>query len=143
MRPSLSHCATALCNAEAAAAFDFLSDVSRLGSWALGCWEAKAVGDGVVCGVSLFDGSQTYVRADADPGRLSVDFAVGDDPARLVHRISARVLPGPPLGYGEGSSLVSLVAWRSAAMPDERWQRVLASHDAEILLLQARLEGAA
>jgi hypothetical protein len=143
MGHSLSHCVTAVCNTDSVVAFDFLRDVSRLGSWALGCWEAKIVADGVACGVSLFDGSRTYVRADADRSRLTVDFAVGDDPSRLVHRISGRVLPGAPLGYDAGSSLVSLLAWRSAAMSDKRWQRVLVSHDAEILLLQARLEAAA
>jgi hypothetical protein len=139
---TLSHCATAVCDAEPAASFAFVADTARLGSWALGCWDAKPVGDGVVAGVSLFDGSQTYVRADADPVRLAVDFAVGDDQQQLVHRISARIIPGATLGYAERSSVVTLIAWRAADMPDDRWQRVVASHEAEILLLQARLQEA-
>lgn len=137
---SLSHCATAVCDVEPTAAFAFLADPSRLGSWALGCWDAKPVVEGVVGGISLFDGSMTYVRANGDPDRLAVDFAVGSDRNELVHRISARVVPAADLGYGERSSIVTLLAWRPADMPAERWHRLVASHEAEILLLQARLE---
>jgi hypothetical protein len=137
---AFSHCATAVCDAEPAASFAFLADASRLGSWALGCWGAEPTADGAVVGVSLFDGSKTYVRTDADPERLAVDFAVGSDPRQLVHRISARVVPGAALGYAQGSSIVTLIAWRSAEMADDRWARLVASHEAEILLLQARLQ---
>lgn len=139
---SLSHCATAACDAEAGAAFAFLADPARLGSWALGCWDAELVGERVVRGTSLFDASPAYARADPDPERLSVDFAVGSDPEALVHRISARVLPGAQLGFEAGRSLVTLIAWRPADMSDDRWARLVASHEAEILLLRARIEQA-
>jgi hypothetical protein len=140
---SLSHCATTACDAAADVAFAFLADPSRLGSWALGCWDAQPAGEGTVRGTSLFDASTAYVRADPDPARLSVDFAVGPDPGELVHRISARVIPGHVLGYGEDRSLVTLLAWRPAEMADDRWSRLVASHEAEILLLRARIEEAA
>jgi hypothetical protein len=140
---SLSHCATAVCEATAEAAFAFLADPSRLGSWALGCWEAEPAGERTVRGASLFDASTAYARADPDPPRLLVDFAVGAEPDELVHRISARVIPGPVLGYDESRSLVTLLAWRPAGMTDERWSRLVVSHEAEILLLRARIEEAA
>ena len=137
----LSDCVTTACDATAEAAFSFLADPSRLGSWALGCWNAEPVGDGVVRGASLFDDAAAYVRVDPDAERLAVDFALGGDTDSLVHRISARVVPGDGLGY-EGC-LVTLVAWRPASMTDERWERLVASHAAEILLLKARIEAAA
>jgi hypothetical protein len=140
---SLSHCATAVCDATAEVAFAFLADPSRLGSWALGCWDAQPAGERMVRGASLFDASTAYVRADPDSARLLVDFAVGDDPDELVHRISARVIPGPVLGFEESRSLVTLLAWRHAAMSDDRWSLLVASHEAEILLLRARIEDAA
>lgn len=137
---SLSHCATAVCGAEAAVAFAVLADPARIGSWALGCWDAELVGERLVHGTSLFDASATYVRVDPDPGRLAVDFAVGSAPDALVHRISARVLPGAPLGFEPGRSLVTLLAWRPAEMSDDRWARLVTSHETEILLLCARME---
>jgi hypothetical protein len=140
---SLSHCATTACDAAADVAFAFLADPARIGSWALGCWDAQPAGEGMVRGRSLFDASTAYVRADPDSDRLSIDFAVGAEPDALVQRISARVIPGPALGYGEDRSLVTLLAWRPAQMSDDRWSRLVASHEAEILLLRARIEEAA
>jgi hypothetical protein len=140
---SLSHCSTTACDASADVAFAFLADTSRLGSWALGCWDTEPADEGMVRGTSLFDASPSYVRADPDSARLSIDFAVGGAPDELVHRISARVIPGPALGYGEDRSLLTLLAWRPAQMPDERWSRLVASHEAEILLLRARIEESA
>ena len=137
---SLSHCTTAVCDATAEKAFAFLADPARLGSWALGCWDARPVGERTVQGRSLFDSLPAYVRAEADPARLGVDFAVGSDADELVPRISARVIPGPVLGYEGDRSLVTLVAWREAGMSDDRWSRLVASHEAEILLLRARIE---
>lgn len=140
---SLSHCTTAVCDATAEEAFAFLADPARIGSWALGCWDALPVGERTVLGRSLFDASPAYVRADPDSARLGVDFAVGSDPDELVQRISARVIPGPALGYEGARSLVTLLAWREAGMSDERWSRLVASHEAEILLLRARIEESA
>lgn len=139
---TLSHCATAKCRAPADAAYAFLADAELLGTWALGCWDARPLGGGVVSGTSLFDGSTTYARVDGDPQRLAADFAVGPEPDELVHRISARVLAGAPLGF-EAECLVTLLAWRPAAMDDERWARLTASHETEILLLRGRIEGRA
>ncbi len=142
---SLSHCATVACDTSAEDAFAVLTDDSALGTWALGCWQAAPVAGepGLLGGTSLFDGSTTYVRADADASRLAVDYAVGAAPQELVHRISARVLPGGSLGHGDGRCLVTLLAWRPADMADERWERLGASHDVEVLLLRARIEAAA
>jgi hypothetical protein len=140
---SLSHCATTACDAPADAAFVFLADPARLGSWALGCWDAQVVGERVARGTSLFDESTSYVRVEPDREQLVVDFAVGGDAGSLVRRISARVLRGESLGYGTERCLVTLVAWRPAEMTDERWERLVASHAAEILLLKARIEAGA
>ena len=77
------------------------------------------------------------------PEHRIVDFEVGTDPGRLVRRISARVLPADDLGGEPGSSLVVLTALREASMDDARWQRLVAAHEAEILLLRHRIERSA
>lgn len=136
----LAHCVSSLCSATADDAFAYLSDPSRLGEWALGCWGAVAHSAGVVRGTSLFDGGETFARADVDPTRRIVDFEVGDDPARLVRRISARVVPGDELGEPPTASLVLLTAWRTRSMEDGRWHRLVVSHEAEVLLLRHRIE---
>ena len=141
---SLSHCATTACDAAADVAFAFLADSSRIGSWALGCWDAQPAGEGIGSGkVAL----RRLDRVRAGGPRLRpAEHRFRRwcaDPDALVQRISARVIPGPALGYGEDRSLVTLLAWRPAEMSDDRWSRLVASHEAEILLLRARIEEAA
>jgi hypothetical protein len=140
---SLAHCVSALCDAPAADAFAYLADAQRVGEWALGCWGARADGDGVVRGTSLFDGAETFVRTRPVAEARTVDFEVGGDPAQLVRRISARVVAGEELGVDVNRSLVILVAWRTGSMDDDRWHRLVAAHDAEVLLLRERIERSA
>jgi hypothetical protein len=139
----LTHCVSSLCAAPAEVAFSYLADVSHLGEWALGCWGGEPAADGIVAGTSLFDGTRSYARTMPDAERMVVDFEVGPEPGSLVGRISCRVVPGEALGGDAGSSLVILLAWRTASMDDERWRRLTVAHDAEILLLRGRIEAEA
>jgi len=137
---ALSHCVTAHVAAEADAAFRFLADPLALGGWSLGCMRTRPDGtDGLHTGESLFDGAQGWFRIDADPDRLTVDYAVGRAEA-LRTRISARVLRPEALELPRGSCYVTLVAWRPAAMPADRWRRLCAAHETEILLIKAQIE---
>ena len=136
----LAHVTSSLCDATAEHAFSYLSDASRLGEWALGCWEAVEEAGGLVRGVSLFDGAQTFARADPDAGRMTVDWDVGDDSDNLVRRIAARVVPGSQIGKPGSKCLVLLTAWRIASMDDRRWHQLVVAHEAEMLLLRHRIE---
>jgi len=138
----LVHSVSTLCSAPADHAFSYLVDPNRLGEWSLGCWETRAE-NGTVRGTSLFDGAETVVRMIPVPEHRIVDFEVGDDPGRLVRRISARVVPGEDVGGDRGSSLVVLSAWRTQSMDDERWRRLVVAHEAEILLLRHGIERSA
>ncbi|MCZ7589977.1 MAG: hypothetical protein M5U27_14200 [Gaiella sp.] len=134
------HSVSAFCAATAADAFAFVADASRLGEWALGCWNTVESSAGVVEGTSLFDGGLTYARADPDRSRMIVDFDVGDEPTALVRRITVRVVRGDDIGRPAETSLLVLTGWRTASMDDERWRRLAVAHEAEILLLRHRIE---
>lgn len=138
----LSHCATAVCEVAAEQAFAFLADAPMLGSWALGCWDAVLVDQDTVCGTSLFDARRSVVKVSGRVEQLTVDYHVAGDEGVMAPRISARVVPGPAVGRRGDECLVTLLAWRTAGMSDERWARLVASHEAEILLLKARVESA-
>jgi hypothetical protein len=132
--PPASHSASAACRVPAAQALAFLADGLQLGTWALGCWETESVGDGVVRGHSLFDGSASWVRPVADADRMTVVYHVGGAHYALHPRISA-VVEDDPAGCR-----ISLHAWRTAGMDDARWLRLVRCHELEVLLIQARLE---
>jgi hypothetical protein len=128
--------------APARVAFDYLADPGKVGDWALGAYSARPLGGDVYSGTSLYDGSTTVFRVDADARRLLIDYLVGGDANNLVMRISTRVVPGEIVGRGAGSCLVSLSAWRPADFDDRRWSRLKAFHDAEIHILRDRIEAA-
>jgi hypothetical protein len=94
---------------------------------------------GVFTGHSLFDGAQGWFAIDAHPELLLIDYRVGPKDA-LRRRISARIVPGAVLGLAENHCLVTLLAWRTSDMGDERWQRLCATHEAEIWLIKAQIE---
>ena len=120
-------------------AYSFLADGLAVGRWALGSFQARRVGPNLFLGRSLFDGAEVLYRPVGDRARLIVDYHVGTDPKALVPRVMARVLPGEATGRAPRSCVVTLVAWRDAAMTDARWDRLVACHEVEIRLLQAQL----
>jgi hypothetical protein len=136
----LCHTVSVEVNRPAEKAFDYLSDPQKLGCWALGCFNTQSAGkEGLYKGISLFDGSETWVRIEADVKRLIIDYHVGS-PNHQLPRISTRIMPGPNYGGDSSQCIVSMIAWRTKDMSDSRWQRLCASHDAEILIIQSQLE---
>jgi hypothetical protein len=136
---ALSHCVAAECAVPARRAYDFLVDGLEVGRWALGSFDAEKVGRNLFRGRSLFDGADVLYRPVGDAARLIIDYHVGTNPGALVPRVMARVVPGEATGRGKGSCLVTLIAWRDAAMSDARWERLVACHEVEIRLVQALL----
>jgi len=43
------------------------------------------------------------------------------------------------LGYGAGECLATLLAWRPAGMTDDRWRRLIVTHETEMLLVRDQL----
>jgi hypothetical protein len=140
MSPGQSHIASIEVKRGAAQVFAFMADPAKLDRWSFGTWETEIAADGLVTGTSIFDGAKTFVRIDADTERLSIDYRLGGDPARLVPRIAVRVVPGPHLGLDPGHCVLTFIAWRAAAMDDDRWRRLTASHDFEAVLIKNLIE---
>jgi hypothetical protein len=134
-----SHSATALVEVPAEAAFAFLADPAALGRWSLGCMDLASEGGGVWSGTSLFDGARGYLSIEALREKLLIDYHVGTAGERRP-RISARVIPPEVCGLAAGRCYVTLTAWRAAGMDDDRWRRLVATHEAEIWLIKAQLE---
>ena len=141
-------CQNALCHSvsvevavSAQVAFEYLADPHMVGRWALGCFNTLPTDvPGLYQGTSLFDGTKAWFRIDSDPTRLIIDYMVGDADHQLP-RISTRIVPGSNYGQDADHCIVTMDAWRPVDMTDNRWQRLCAAHDAEILLLQGQLTG--
>ena len=116
-----------------------LTSAEGMSRWTLGMWNCREVEPGLFTGESLFDGTTGWARivrlADVD----AVDYHVGASPDRLLPRIHARVIDGTLLGHPPGICVVSLLAWQPEGMSEERWRRLVVSHETEIELIQAQL----
>ena len=120
--------------------FGYLSDPAKLGRWALGCFDTHPAGEkGLYKGTSLFDGSQIWVRIEADVKRLIIDYCVGDSDHQMP-RIFIRIMPGAIYGSDSTCCIACMTALRTRDMSDSRWHRLCASHDAEILLIRSQIE---
>ena len=136
----LCYTVTAEVAVPAESAFQYLADPLKLGLWALGCFDTESTAtDDLFKGTSLFDGSEAWFRIETDLKRFLIDYLVGDSKNQLP-RISTRVVPGPNYGGDAKHCMVSMTAWRTSDMSDQRWHRLCATHDAEILMIQAQIE---
>jgi hypothetical protein len=117
-----------------------MGDASNLHRWSFGTWKTEMRGDGLVHGTSLFDGAAILVRIDKDDQRFSIDYHLGSDPQKLVPRIQLRMVPGSHVGLADEQSVLTLIAWRSNAMDDDRWRRLTAAHEMEAVLVKSLIE---
>lgn len=140
MRAGQSHITSAVVNAPADGVFARMADVKNLHRWSFGTWKTEIGADGLVRGTSLFDGSNIHVRIDADEKRHIIDYHLGIDPQKLVPRIQLRVVPGTHVGLGDEQSVLTFIAWRSETMDDDRWRRLTAAHEMEVVLIKAMIE---
>lgn len=143
-----SHIVARLCRSTPSAAIALLSTASGIATWNLGLWNTRDIastpsgGESIVGGESLFDGKTGYAAVTVQLAQGIVEYRVGTDPQSLAApRIHARVRAGESLGYDAGVCLVALIAWRPADMSDDRWSRLCTTHETEIELIRARLEG--
>ncbi|MEY4711978.1 MAG: hypothetical protein RIS88_1428 [Pseudomonadota bacterium] len=136
---SMVHATARLCQADVLTALAHLSTQSGMSRWVLGLWNCREVEPGLFQGESLFDGAGGWVRVVVDAARGQVDYWVGATPQALAPRIRAHVAGGETLGHPAGTCLVTLLAWRTGDMADERWQRLMTTHETEIELIRAQL----
>jgi uncharacterized protein YndB with AHSA1/START domain len=139
-RAGESHIASIVIQCHSAAVFAFMTDPEKLERWSFGTWHTEISPTGLVVGTAIFDGSKTLLKIEADVHRLSIDYHLGTEPHDLVPRIYARIMPGPMVGLDDDSSVLTLVAWRTAAMDNERWRKLRASHEFEVVLIKNLLE---
>lgn len=135
-----SHTASIEVAVDPQAAFEFMASGMNQRRWALGSWERVDEGDGLTSGTSLWDASKLYVRLEAHPELLLVDYRVGKDPGDLRRVTQARVVPGAELGRDPGCCVITLTTWRGAMHSDFSWERTYHAYKTEMHLIKGRLE---
>lgn len=139
MNQPLSDMATVAIDRPFAACFAFLADPHKLGAWAKGIEQPRVVEPDSVVG-RYYGGEECWARIEADAQRGSIRYHLGADPSTLVPRIMIQVVAGGLLGRSRETCLVSMMAWRTAAMDDRAWKRLVSGHAAEITLIKQLIE---
>jgi len=139
LSPSLVHSTARWCGATVPTALAHLSSAAGMQRWNLGLWNCREVEPGLFTGESLFDGTAGWVRVVTEAQRGVIDYLIGADPHSLTPRIRASVIAGEVLGYAAASCVITLEAWRTATMPQDRWRRLMQTHETEIDLICAQL----
>ncbi len=135
-----AHTASAEVAVPARTAFAFMADGMKQTHWALGSMNRRALDDGIFVGTSRFTFQELYVRLDAQPDLLLVDYYGGPEPDALRWIVSARIIPGDQLGIDENHSLITLTTWRHASATDAEWDLRHHVWRTEIALIKARIE---
>jgi hypothetical protein len=143
MIDSWCHSASIDVNCTPTAALEYLADGVKQGEWALGSINRESIGSDLYTGVSMFGNGRQYIRIRKDAENLMVHYSVGTAVDALRPLAVVRIVPGPVLNRPESSCVVTLLAWRPAGTPEDAWQRLAVSHETEMFIIQARLEGKA
>lgn len=134
------HCAALEVAVEAEIAYAFMADGMAQNRWALGSRDRERIADDVFVGTSSFEGTRAFVRLEADPDRMLIDYHCGSDPDDLRRVVEARVTPGAMVGRSDGTCIVTITTWRDPATSQERWDLTRHVWQTEIHLIRAALE---
>ena len=124
----------------AEAVFEFMSDSNKMDLWSFGTWRISVDSDGLVHGRSIFDGSTACVRIESNAQIRLIDYWVGTNSENLAPRIFVRITPGNVTGSSTLNCILSMVSFRTEAMSDDRWHRLVTAHAFEVQLIKSLLE---
>ncbi len=124
----------------AEAVFKFMSDPNKMDLWSFGTWRISVDDDGLVHGRSIFDGSTACVRIESNAQNRLIDYWVGANAENLAPRIFVRITPGEVTGPSTLNCILSMVSFRTEAMSDDRWHRLVTAHALEVQLIKSVLE---
>ena len=120
--------------------FKFMSDPNKMDLWSFGTWRINVDSDGLVHGCSIFDGSTACVRIESNAQNRLIDYWVGTDSENLAPRIFVRITPSEVIGSSTLNCILLMVSFRTAAMSDDRWHRLVTAHAFEVQLIKSLLE---
>ena len=121
-------------------AFHCLSDLNQIPEWNFNLAEVRMVESHLAEGILKLNGESILIRVSLEEEMKIIHFHLGNSKDSLVPRIMIRVLPHPLSGKTGSGSLISMIAWRTEEMDDERWRALKAAHEYEILQIKAMLE---
>ena len=140
MDDGLAHITSVQSSCKPEKAFHCLSDLNQIPEWNFNLAEVRMVESHLAEGILKLNGESILIRVSLEEEMKIIHFHLGNSKDSLVPRIMIRILPHPFSGKPGSGSLISMIAWRTEEMDDERWRALKAAHEYEILQIKAMLE---
>ena len=116
--------------------FDFMQDKSKINSWSLGIKWDTASNHEIIEGISNYDNSISYLKITTKEDIKQITYWIGKDTDNLTPRIYVYIIKTDK-GY---NNKLSMVAYRTQDMNNERWEELKESHKKEVKIIKKLIE---
>ena len=117
--------------------FNFMQDMNKINEWSLGVkWNNN--NHEIIEGISNYDNSISYLKITTKEDIKQITYWIGKDRNNLTPRIYVYIIKTDFTIY---NNKLSMVAYRTQDMDNERWLGLKESHKKEVKIIKKLIEG--
>ena len=117
--------------------YKFMSDKKKINLWSFGIeWDLNKIEDNIIQGKSNYDESISYLRITKNDTKKNIYYWIGKDKLNLIPRIYVRITPTDNIN----SNQLSMIAFKTDDMTEERWNKLKELHSLEIKEIKRLIE---
>ena len=117
--------------------FNFMQDMNKINEWSLGVkWNNN--NHEIIEGISNYDNSTLYLKITTKEDMKQITYWIGKDKNNLSPRIYVYIIKTDFTIY---NNKLSMVAYRTQDMDNERWENLKESHKKEVKIIKKLIEG--
>ena len=116
--------------------FDFMQDMNKINEWSLGVkWNNN--NHEIIEGISNYDNSILYLKITTKKDMKQITYWIGSNVNNLNPRIYVYLIETDKIYNNK----LSMVAYRTQDMDNERWENLKESHKKEVKIIKKLIEG--
>ena len=116
--------------------YDFMQDMSKINLWSLGIeWDTTSNHE-IIEGISNYDNSISYLKITTKEDIKQITYWIGKDKNNLTPRIYVYIIKTDK----DYNNKLSMVAYRTQDMDNERWEGLKESHKKEVKIIKKLIE---
>ena len=116
--------------------FNFMQDMNKINEWSLGVkWNNN--NHEIIEGISNYDNSTLYLKITTKKDMKQITYWIGSNVNNLNPRIYVYIIKTDKIYNNK----LSMVAYRTQDMDNERWLGLKESHKKEVKIIKKLIEG--
>ena len=118
--------------------FNFMIDIQQINLWSFGIqWDVEhPFENNIIKGISNTDQSISYLKITKNDKTKKINYWIGKDIENLIPRIYVRITPTRDIDVHK----LSMIAFKTDDMDDERWKNLKNLHQSEIKTIKEYIE---